>query len=52
MRDRVHEIRFQPLAVAELRVLLLELDPGLLEALGHPVEGGRELADLTGPALR
>ena len=44
MRNRIHEVRLQALALAELRVLLLELGPGALEALRHLVEASRELA--------
>ena len=51
MRDGVDEIRLQALALAQLRVLLLELQPGALEPLRHLVEAPGELADLPGAAL-
>ena len=51
VRNRVYELRLHAVAVAQLRVLLLEIAQRDLEALGHLVECPRQVADLSRSAL-
>ena len=51
VRDGVHEVRLQALALPELGVLILQLVMRRFEALGHLVEAPRQLADLAGACL-
>ena len=52
VRDDVDELRLRLLALAQLRVLLLQVGVVLLDLVGHLVEGAGQLADLAGAPLR
>src|SRR5205814_446752 len=52
VRDDAHELRLEPLALAQLLVLGLQVAFPLLERTGHQVEGVRQLVDLGRTLLR